>query len=104
MQTELEKAKQHQEVDIRSELTQIGVSAVHEDQIHQEVSSTLQSAHPEANVAKDAIPPIIEPTPNLVRLPEPTGSPMKDASWGFGVMVRKLLERRRKKGELPNAA
>ncbi len=105
MEARLDKAKQHQTVNVAPELSQIGATAVHEDQHHQEISAELQSVHPEANTSKDAVVPEINPVPNLVRLPEkPTGSPVKDSSWGQLVMARKLFERNKKKGELKNAA
>ena len=108
MQNEIEKAKQHVRIDLQSELTNAGVTVVHEDEQHQEVSSALQSAHPGAGTTKDAAVPQTAPTPNLIRFPEkPMGSPMTDTAWGFTHMARKLeerLERKRQKGELPNAA
>jgi hypothetical protein len=104
MQNELERAKQNQELKIGSELTSIGVNAVHEDKHHQEVHAMLQSVHTEAGVAKEAVPAITEPTANLIRLPEPIGKPMEDSSWGGAIMARKFLERIRMKGELPDAA
>src|SRR3972149_6897600 len=108
MQNEVEKAKQHADISLHPEVANSGVAAVHEDEYYREVSAALQSAHPEADISKDAVVPATEPTPNLIRFPErPAGRPMEDTTWGKAPMAQKLREifaRRQKKGELLNAA
>ena len=108
MQSEVEKAKQHTDINLHPTLTNIGVTPVHEDEQHQKISSALQSIHSGAGMSKDAVVPETQPTPNLIRLPEKSASaPLGDTAWGFAYMARKLkerFERRRQKGELPNAA